>query len=283
MSPTEQGDLCVAIHDVAPATWAECLHLLHAVQAVGAIPITWLVVPRYHGSTRRSGPCEATLERLLGDGHELALHGLSHRDEAPMARPSWQYLLRTMYTEREGEFAALSRSEACRRLEAGLEWFRERGWPVRGFVAPAWLMSDEARQALAGYPFIYTTSYSRFYSLGEGGATIFSPALVYAARNQAGRWLSPGAVHMAGRLLQGRPLVRLALHPRDAHFPALVRHAQQLIEGLLLTRRASTKADVALRLASETTSPSSRPATSASAHSRHTTPDGSNNVNRRGN
>ncbi|MES2900616.1 MAG: polysaccharide deacetylase family protein [Pseudomonadota bacterium] len=282
MSPTEQGALCVAIHDVAPATWAECQHLLHAMQAVAEFPITWLVVPRYHGASERSPACEAMLERLLGQGHELALHGLTHCDDARAARLPWQHFLRTVYTQREGEFAAIGEADARRRIDTGLAWFRERGWPVRGFVAPAWLMSTAARQTLADYPFTYTTSYARFHLLGAEAGTVFSPALVYAARNGSGRRLSPLAVDTVARLLQARPLVRIALHPRDAHFPALVRHAQGLVERLLRTRQPCTKADAARRLAAESTSPSSRPATSESANSRHTRPDGHSSGNRRG-
>ncbi len=282
MSPTEQGALCVAIHDVAPATWAECQHLLHAMQAVAEFPITWLVVPRYHGASERSPACETTLARLLGQGHELALHGLTHRDDARSACLPWQHFLRTIYTRREGEFAAIDAAEARCRIDTGLAWFRERGWPVRGFVAPAWLMSEPARQVLADYPFIYTTSYPRFQLLGAGARTVFSPALVYAARNGAGRRLSPVAVDTVARLLQARPLVRIALHPRDAHFPALVRHAQDLVERLLRTRRPCTKAEAARRLAADPTSPSTRPATSESANSPHTRPDGHSSDCRRG-
>lgn len=249
----QERALCVAVHDVAPATWPECLHLLHAVRAVADIPISWLVVPRYHGSDLRSRSCESLLGQLLGEGHELVLHGLTHID--PLAasggwRDRW---LRRIYTQGEGEFAAIDQAEAQRRLELGLAWFAARGWPVTGFVPPAWLISGAARDTLAGYPFSYTTSYTRFDLLPEA-RSLWSPALVYASRNRSGRIASPVAAGALAKLLQRAPLVRVALHPRDAHFPALVRHAQQLIEHLLITRDAMTKAAFACRMSAWPTS-----------------------------
>ena len=244
MCPNKPPALCVAIHDVAPSTWPECLHLLHAVKAVAPIPLSWLVVPRYHGSARRSRSFEASLERLLGEGDELVLHGLTHVDESPLGG-SWRWrLLRTLYTQREGEFAALELGEARRRIEQGMAWFSERGWPLNGFVAPAWLLGDAAWVALREYSFLYTTTYTRFHLLRQGRA-LRAPALVYTSRNGLGRTVSPVVVDALATLMSTAPLVRLALHPRDAHHPALVLHAQRLLEGLLGARQALTKAQFA--------------------------------------
>lgn len=247
MFPNEPAVLNVAIHDVAPATWPECLHLLHAIQAVADIPISWLVVPRYHNSPRRSPAYEATLERLMAQGHELVLHGYTHLDSAPLAGSLRSRFVRTIYTEREGEFAALDAGEARRRIELGLAWFAERGWPVSGFVAPAWLLGNQAWPLLAEYAFKYTTTYLRFHVL-QPPMSLLSPALVYAARNRIGRRVSPPLVALMAAASGTAPLLRLALHPRDARHPALVRHAQGLVERLLQSRQALTKAAFAVRL-----------------------------------
>jgi predicted deacetylase len=248
----------VAIHDVAPATWPECLHLLHAIRAVAEIPISWLVVPRYHCSTQRSPACEAALGRMLEDGHELVLHGYTHLDTEPLPASLRSRIVRTMYTEREGEFSALGAVEARRRIELGLGWFRARGWPVSGFVAPAWLVGPEVWPLLGGYGFTYTTTLARFHLLCPNpesarrqlpaGRAVLAPALVYAARNGAGRALSPHLADLMAALSGQAPLVRLALHPRDARHPALVRHAQGLVERLLQSREPLTKAAFAQRL-----------------------------------
>lgn len=244
MSPSERGALCVAIHDVAPATWPECLHLLRAVRAVADIPLTWLVVPQYHDSARRSLSCDLKLDSLLAQGHELALHGYTHRDDAPLRGRLSARLLRTVYTQREGEFAAIDHADARRRIELGLEWFGRRAWPVDGFVAPAWLLGREAWDAVREYPFTYTTTYSHFHVL-RPARKLLAPALVYAARNRLGRALSPPMVDLLARANASAPLVRVALHPHDAYYPALLRHAQRLIERLLMSREAVTKATFA--------------------------------------
>lgn len=277
MCPNERPALCVAIHDVAPATWAECLHLLRAVREVDDIPLTWLVVPQYHDSKLRSRSYELMLDALLAQGHELVLHGYTHRDEAPLRGRLASRLLRTMYTEREGEFAAIDRADARRRIELGLAWFGERGWPVDGFVAPAWLLGKQAWAAVAEFPFTYTTTYSHFHVL-RPARKLLAPALVYAARNRVGRALSPPLAALAARMTFAAPLVRIALHPRDAYHPALVLHAQRLIERLLVSREAVTKAAFARAHAGLPTStgPSVLQSPSGHVHSQPCSWDGPN-------
>ena len=277
MSPIERGALCISVHDAAPGTWPDCLRLLEAVRAVADVPLTWLLVPRYHGSYERSRAMEYTLGELLARGHELALHGYTHLDTAPLHGVGGR-LRRTVYTQREGEFAGVGAQEARERIELGLDWFRRRGWPVSGFVAPAWLLSEAAWQVLDEFPFRYTTTMGHFHLLRPRRA-LFSPSLVYTARNAAGRRLSPRVADAMAALLAPRPLVRLSLHPRDAHYPELLRHAQQLIERLLGEREALTKAAFAERLTN--TVPSGRRRASAKSLLPHSSRDSSHSAGHR--
>jgi predicted deacetylase len=251
MRPTDRGApargadqplraLCVSIHDVAPATWPLCLRLIDALREVDLFPVTWLVVPCFHGDARRSLGVEAQLDYFLSEGHELALHGFTHADRRPAATGLRARFLRHVYTQSEGEFSAVDADEARRLLARGTQWFLRRGWPANGFVAPAWLLSKPAWQVLRASRFAYTTTYARFYSLPTG-ASVLSPSLVYTARNRAGRLFSPPAASTLAALLAGAPLVRLSLHPRDALHPHLVLHAQRLVEKLLAARTPMTK------------------------------------------
>lgn len=243
MPAAEPRALCVSIHDVAPATWADCLRLWQAVRAVADIPLTWLVVPRYHGDAAAPPGYEAALERLLAQGHELALHGYLHRDTGPAPRTPRQLFLRRVFTQGEGEFAALPLEQARRRLRLGRNWFAVRGWPLHGFVAPAWLLGEGAWAALRETPLRYTTTWRRFYCLdGAGAPPVPAPSLLYAARNGAGRCCSRLALDASLPLLAARPLVRLGLHPRDARHPELLRHLQRLLGALLAGRQPRTKA-----------------------------------------
>ncbi|WP_083685500.1 DUF2334 domain-containing protein [Massilia putida] len=163
--PVDQRMLCVSIHDVAPATWADCLRLVEAVRAVADIPLTWLVVPHYHFRPEQSPAMEACLNVALERGDELALHGYSHLDTEAGSGGLRARFLRNVYTRREGEFAALTEAEARRRLELGLDWFAARGWRPTGFVPPAWLLGEGAWRALRDSPFAYTTTFSHFHCL----------------------------------------------------------------------------------------------------------------------
>lgn len=234
--------LCVSIHDVAPATWADSARLAAALREVADIPLSWLVVPRYHGRQDDETVLRAGLDAALARGDELVLHGYTHLDTEARGGGLRQRFLRGVYTRREGEFAALVADEARRRIERGLEWFRARGWEAAGFVAPAWLMGEGAWEALDDFAFAYTTTFTRFHLLGDGaGQALFAPSLVYAARNRGGRALSPAVADLVAHWQAQAPLVRLSLHPPDVRHPRLLAHAQDLVERLLRTRRAVTK------------------------------------------
>lgn len=298
--------LCVSIHDVAPATWDDCARLADAMRDVAGIPLTWLVVPYYHRGGGELARMEAGLERALAAGDELALHGLTHLDTAPRGRGMAERFLRGAYSH-EGEFAALDAGEAARRIQLGLDWFGARGWPVHGFVPPAWLMGEGSWQALRTFEFDYTTSFRRFYLLApvqgragqsaavQGAATsapstslrmpspqptppalqppsLLSPSLVYAARNRSGRLASPLLADALAFALARQPLIRLGLHPPDVRHPRLLRHAQATLERLLATRTAVTKAAFVQGLLTSTDPNKLRHASDA-IQSRHRTTD----------
>lgn len=239
--------LCVSIHDVAPATWPDCLRLVEAIRAVADIPLTWLVVPHYHFRPEQSPQMNACLDAARERGDELCLHGYSHLDTEANGGGLRGRFLRNVYTRREGEFAALDEAEARRRIELGRAWFAERGWTPEGFVPPAWLLGEGAWRALRASGFKYTTTFSHFHSL-ESGRALLSPSMVYAARNRSGRILSPRVADATAAMLARKPLVRFSLHPPDVRYPELVRHIQQVLERLLASREAVTKVECARRL-----------------------------------
>ena len=311
--------LCVSIHDVSPANWDDCARLAEALRSVADVPLTWLVVPQHHRAGGDAGRMEAGLEAALACGDELALHGYTHLDTAPRGQGLKERVLREGYS-REGEFAALPADEAARRIRLGLDWFAARGWPVRGFVPPAWLMGAGAWQALSSFGFDYTTTFGYFhllYGMEQAGhdaqagqleqarqsgqevqsaqpghvdrdgqpvqaaqptqpaPPLWSPSLVYAARNRGGRLGSPWLADVLLRMLAQRPLIRLSLHPPDLHHPRLLRHAQATLARLLESRTAMTKAAFADRLRCVLTSKDPRSPRHAShaGHIRRSTTD----------
>ncbi len=236
--------LAVSLHDVAPATWCACERVLAAVAAVAPIPVALLVVPRYRGvDSAYDRRFLRAIAARLARGDEAVLHGWTHVDDAPVQRP-FDLLSRRVYTAGEGEFAALDRLEALRRLHAGIGWFAARGWPLRGFVAPAWLMSSAARAALVDTPLQYAAT-RRELLLLAAGQTLYAPSLCWSTRSRWRRAASTPWNALLALINARRPLLRLALHPGDADHPEVMRSWQSELHAALQLRVARTEGDVA--------------------------------------
>jgi predicted deacetylase len=259
--------LCISLHDVAPATWTACERVLEAVAATAVaatavahsrgarIPVALLIVPRYRGvDSARDRHFMRAIEARAAAGDELVLHGYTHVDEQPPR--GWRVPLdrvrRRVYTAGEGEFSALARDEALRRIELGLAWFAARGWPVSGFVAPAWLMSSAARAALYETPLDYASTRAELLLLPSREA-MMAPSLVYSTRSAWRRRLSLQFNRALAAVNQHREVLRLALHPADARHGEVRASWQGLLQAALGTRCVRTEgAVVAERLATAT-------------------------------
>lgn len=207
--------LMLVLHDVAPETWPDYQPFVQAIDALGGVPMTWLVVPDFHhrNALLRSPTFCRLLERRLARGDELALHGYYHADDGPTPRGPAEYFMRRLYTH-EGEFYGLDQASARQRLEAGLALFAQQGWPVAGFVAPAWLMSDGTRQALRQLPLRYTSTPQHLYRLPDFTA-VAAPGLVWSARSAWRRGLSRVVSEWQCRRWHEADTLRLGLHPVD--------------------------------------------------------------------
>lgn len=207
--------LLLVLHDVAPETWSDYRGFVEAVDALGRVPITWLMVPDFH--RRQPLEAHATLRRQLdlrlGRGDELALHGYFHLDEGPPPRTPQDWFMRRVYTC-EGEFYRLDEAAAQQRLELGINLFRRLGWPLHGFVAPAWLMSEGTRRALSSSGLTYTSDLRHLYRLPDFQA-IAAPGLTWSARSLWRRGLSRVVCEGVLRRHRQAPVLRLGLHPVD--------------------------------------------------------------------
>jgi predicted deacetylase len=230
--------MSVTVHDVAPATQARCEQLIGQIEQHGRVPMTLLVVPRYHHQCS-TADFERWIERRLRAGDELALHGFTHLDEAQPAR-GIDHLRRRWYTAGEGEFAAIDRESARQRLEAGRRWFAQRGWPVRGFVAPAWLLGAGAWSALREQPFDYTCTLTRLIKLaGAGGGLGALPgrSIVFSTRSAWRRQASllwNASLAWAQRDAQW---MRFELHPGDVEHRSVNASVARLLARAFGARR----------------------------------------------
>jgi uncharacterized protein len=237
--------LTVVVHDVAPATLPACDRLLKAIGEVASdLPLTLLTVPRYH-----CAPPTAAFIEWLGEryarGDELALHGYTHVDDGE-PHGLIDHLKRRHYTRGEGEFAALPMSEAMRRITAGMRWFERQGFLLRGFVAPAWLMSVGTWEALRWADLSYTCTLRRLVLLPDRRELV-SQSIVYSTQTAWRRQASLAWNTTVAAVLRHNPLLRLELHPGDADHATIRRSWQRVLEANLRRRRPGTLADVADR------------------------------------
>ena len=211
--------LLVVLHDVAPPTWPHYRPFVQALDRLGPVPLSLLVVPDFHHRhPLGASPLRDVLERRLVRGDELILHGYYHFDDQPAPRDPRDWFMRRVYT-REGEFFRLDEEQAAERLAHGIELFRQLGWPLAGFVAPAWLMSAGTRRALARSGLRYTSDPRSLLVLPEFTA-LPAPTLVWSSRSAWRRGLSLAWCAAQLRRWERAPALRLALHPEDLRHPS---------------------------------------------------------------
>ncbi|HJR29206.1 MAG TPA: polysaccharide deacetylase family protein [Pseudomonas sp.] len=215
VEPMNAPSLLLVLHDVAPQTWPDYQAFVEAVDALGEVPMTWLVVPDFHKHNDLDAHPQFRrfLSSRVARGDELALHGYYHCDEGPIPVTPRDWFMRRIYTH-EGEFYDLPLEAALARLRAGIEMFHRYNWPLEGFVAPAWLMSEGTRQALRQLPLRYTSDSQHLYRLPDFTA-IDAPGLVWSARSAWRRGLSKLVSDQREQRWRQAPVIRLGLHPVD--------------------------------------------------------------------
>jgi uncharacterized protein len=237
------------LHDVAPDRWEACTRVLREVQELARrceveLPVTLLVVPQWHGAAATPEPYLWWLRRLVRKGHEIALHGLTHRDDGPAPRGLLQRLQRRFYTAGEGEFAALERAPAAARLADARAWAHRHGLAATGFVAPAWLLSRGSWDALADAGFGYTCTLTRLVAL-PGRSALDAPAITFSTRAAWRRRASVWWARWQSARSRSAQVLRLELHPDDCAHAAVRRCWTRLLERELRRRAPLRLAEAA--------------------------------------
>lgn len=244
----------LVLHDVAPRTQARCMALLDAlapwITPQGPMPVTLLVVPRYHGDSplAEHAAFRAWLDARVALGDELVLHGFYHADSRPVRTPV-DWLRRRIYTL-EGEFAELGESAARQLLIQGQDDLSACGWSARGFVAPAWLTSAGSMAALTQLDFDWYATRTGLINLKTGQKTA-ATSLVWSVRAAWRRHLSKiyNAQLLASLLRpeQAATPIRLGLHPVDADWPSAVQFWQAALAAVVAQRPCAVKSALVMR------------------------------------
>jgi len=208
--------LVVSLHDVAPSTQQITSTIISELCRHGVRVCSILVVPDYHheGLFAMRHEFVSWLRGLEADGHEIVIHGYFHERPAQTKETLRDRFVTRFYTRNEGEFYDLDYEEALRRITTARDEFRAHGLKPRGFIAPAWLLGDEAECAVRDAEMEYTTRVHSVCDLRSGN--IFpARTLVYSVHNNWRRSLSRTWNAALFRLLKTKPLLRISIHPPD--------------------------------------------------------------------
>ena len=156
-------------------------------------------------------------------------------------RPCDRFLTR-IYTNHEGEFYDLDYAEALQRITNARDQFRAAGLTPRGFVAPAWLLGEEAERAARDAGLEYTTRLQTVRDL-RSGEEFAARSIVYSVRATWRRAVSRAWNAVLFRMLQTSPLLRISIHPPDYSHRAIWRQIVDLIEATVGSRTTITYQD----------------------------------------
>jgi predicted deacetylase len=244
MSPTPQRLLLASIHDVSPRFESEVDRLMELLGPHVGTRLAMLVVPNHWGDAPIV-PRSAFAGRLRNwaeQGIEMFLHGFTHRDEARYSAAADRIRARFM-TASEGEFLGLSSSDAAARIAKGRDLLEDViGRSIDGFVAPAWLYGDGAREALVKSAMPLAEDHLRVWSPATGAELAWGPVITWASRTRT-RLLSSLA---AAAALRHAPLevLRIGVHPPDIRHPALVRSIGRTFTAARRKRRPARYGDL---------------------------------------
>ncbi len=235
--------LVISLHDVSPRTREECARALAELREWGVEKCSLLVIPDHHGRghfLEDAAFCE-WLTELTGAGHEVVIHGSQHRRERRAGEGLADRLTTRFYTADEGEFFDLDRPSAHALVSKAREDFNKIGLAPTGFIAPAWLLSEEAEAALRELGIDYTTRLGSVRDL-QNGRTMWSQSLVWSVRAGWRRAMSRAWNSWLFSRLGECPLMRISIHPVDVAHPALWAQIGDLTRRALASREPLTYA-----------------------------------------
>ena len=248
-TPLAERFLVVSIHDVSPLSWKATDSILQRLDRIGVRARSLLVIPNHHAKAPIDKAAPEFLQWLknLSDRDEICLHGYEHRAAAIPGGLSAR-LVATVYTHGEGEFYRISANQADALLQSGLDRFAQLGLAPAGFVAPAWLLSAEAGDAVRRKGFQYTTRLRSIDVLHPVERRLRAPTLCYSARSAWRRAVSRIWNRTLAHVERNSPILRAAIHPLDAEYSALLRDELGLIERAAKDRTVITYRDLVARL-----------------------------------
>jgi uncharacterized protein len=205
-----------------------------------------LVVPDHWSSApiRPGTPFASRLRGWAEAGIEMFVHGWTHKDDTPHANAKDAAKAKHM-TAGEGEFLGLSREEARARMARGIALVEGiTGRPTAGFIAPAWLYSDGAKQALADTGFALAEDHMAVWQPTTGRRLAHGPVITWASRSRPRQLSSLAAAGVLRHALKGQRTVRVAVHPGDTTVPQLLTSIDKTFQAFARSHQPARYADL---------------------------------------
>ncbi len=241
MSPSPARALVVSLHDVSPHTREASATILAVFAAMGVPRTSLLVIPDHHHRGHflsDAGFCRWLAEKA-DEGHEIVTHGYYHQRARRTGENAMQKITTRLYTADEGEFYDLDRDTARDLVSRGIAELQRAGLDPHGFIAPAWLLSAEAEEALRDLGVEYTTTLGAVLDL-KTRQSWNSQSLVWSVRSGWRRTASLGWNAMLFRRLHRNPLMRISVHPVDLEHATIWEQIRALITRALADREPMT-------------------------------------------
>jgi predicted deacetylase len=241
MTAEARRNLVVSLHDVSPHTWDSSRRIVDALGKLGVSAVSLLVIPDHHhrGHFREYPEFCAWLRAQVGAGCEAVLHGYFHQRPARSGETLKDRFVTRSYTAGEGEFYDLPYDRARELVSRAREDFRAIGLEPAGFIAPAWLLSEPAEEALRDLGLAYTTRLGGVWNLRRG-LVHKSQSLCWSVRALWRRRVSLLWNRLLFRRLIGNSLLRVAIHPVDLAHPRIWAQITRMIVRAHQHRRALT-------------------------------------------
>lgn len=214
---------------------------MEEMRALGVAGVSLLVIPNHHHRGHflaNEGFCEWLREQVAA-GHEAVLHGYYHERRAKTGETLRERVITRRYTAGEGEFFDIGYEEAKELVSRSREEFASAGLSPAGFIAPAWLLSEEGEGAVRDLGLLYTTRLQGVTDL-RTGAVHPSQSLCWSVRAAWRRAASLAWNAYLFHRLESRALLRLAIHPVDIAHPRIWAQIKGLITAALRQRKAVT-------------------------------------------
>jgi predicted deacetylase len=233
--------LVVSIHDVSPLTLQKTKQILDDLKKIGCASTSLLVIPDHHrrGRISMNATFAEWLRERVASEHEPVLHGYYHLREQQAGDGIFKKMVTQSYTAGEGEFFDLSEMEARERLRLGMSEFTACGVAATGFIAPAWLLGDDAECAVRSLAFEYTTRIATVSDF-KSGVVHSARSLVWSVRAAWRRVCSLAWNRLLALTLRNSPLLRVGIHPPDWDHTAIRDQILNMTSTALAGRRAMT-------------------------------------------